>query len=745
MILSARRVAVTTVGILFTSLLLPAADFYVSPNGSDASPGSLKKPFKTFEKACGMLNPGDRCFLREGVYLETLVPKGSGKDGAPISFRNYKDERAVISGGEVLSGWKHEGNGVYSAALPWSLDDRNQFFADGVMLHEATWPALGERPLFHPNRAITKGGSENTLVCEEIPGTAADWKGAQLWCAGGSSWICWTSIVKSYDPEAHKLTFEPKQSRHWYVPRRGNAFVLRGVRYALQKPGQWHYDGETKRVHLIPPAGTSMDRLTITAKRRNYAVDLSGLSHVHLKGIQFVAAGLNTDDKSSHLVLDGLKGSYVEHSYVRDRSEQYGVILKGSNNLLVNSELSYSSSSVLVTGGSDNRIINCYIRHGGYAGLWKGTVKLKGRRVVFSHNTVSHAGRDLINTHGLMESLVQYNDVSDAGWLTDDLGMFYGHNTDFANTEFCYNYVHDNRAHRFAPAIYFDHLSANALIHHNLVRGCRSDPVRVNNPSYGMIVFNNSALHSGTTRTFDHSKREDLSFCRYMDNIFNARFRLPSNATVTNNVVNNDPPYVDAAKGDLRLKEPLGKNVGAVPFGGKLFSTGCDLNKPPNPLPRYKPADFPFVNKIRNSCFEFGSLEGWERTGAGNASLVKGNGWGNDFARGTSQPTGTMRHELKLGPGKDGVAQVISGLIPGGTYILSAWVRVSDASEKVRLGVKGYGGKEATLESTVNGWTRKDITFTVGPDVKRATVYLEKMTPGDGNAWGDNFILQLQE
>jgi hypothetical protein len=731
--------------IVFASSLLNAADFYVSPAGSDDNPGSMGKPFKTLARVCIEIKPGDTCFLREGNYLETLAPLKSGTEGAPIVFRSYKGELAVISGLEAVNGWKDEGKGVYSAAMTWSLDDRNQFFADGQMLHEATWPALGDKPLFHPIRAVVKAGSENTLLCDEIPGTAEDWKGAELWCAGGASWICWTANVESYDSAAHKLTFSPKQSRHWYVPRKGNAFVLRGARYALQKPGQWHFDAGTKRLFVIPPAGTSMEKFTVTAKRRNYAIDLSGRSYIHLKDIDFVGAGLRSDEKSSHLVLDGLKGSYVEHCYVKDCSKQYGVMLKGYNNLLVNSELSYSSSSVLVTGGFDNRVINCFIHHGGYAGLWNGTIKLTGRRVVFSHNTVRHAGRDLINTHGLMESLVQYNDVSDAGWLTDDLGMFYGHNTDFANTEFCYNYVHDNRAHRFAPAIYFDHLSNNALIHHNLIRDCRSDPVRINNPSYGMMVFNNSAWKTGSIGTFDHSKRGDLSFSRYYNNIFNEKFRLPQNAKLYNNVVERDPPYVDAAAGDLRLKEARGRGVGAIAAGGTHFKTGCDLENPPTPLPVYERADFPFVNRIRNSCFEFGSLESWTKTGEGNASIVGGNGWGNNFARGTPLPTGTMKHELKLGPGRDGVRQRVMGLVPGGKYVLSTWLRVSGEDEIVRLGIKEYGGKEIVMDSSSLGWTRKDITFTVGPSAEEATVFLEKVTEAGGSAWGDNFIVQFQD
>ena len=55
--------------------------------------------------------------------------------------------------------------------MPWSLDDGNQVFHDGNMLTEACWPNPGEHAYFHPVRAVASGGSENTLVCKDIPGS----------------------------------------------------------------------------------------------------------------------------------------------------------------------------------------------------------------------------------------------------------------------------------------------------------------------------------------------------------------------------------------------------------------------------------------------------------------------------------------------------------------------------------------------------------------------------------------------
>jgi hypothetical protein len=720
---------------------LSAAEYFVSPNGSDTNPGTRQSPFATLEKASSILKPGDTCYLREGVYREVLRPQSSGQDGAKITFSNWKNEKPLISGADRVSGWKDEGNNVYSASMPWTLSDDDQIFTNGKMLSEACWPDPGENLLFQPRRAVASSGSETTLVCRQIPGPEHAWKGARLRCAGGSAWICWTSTVTAYDADSHKLTFKQPRGT-WYTPRKGNLFSLRGVRRALQAPGQWLYDREKARLLLIPPKGKSINSLTVEAKRRTDAIDLSGRSHIRIRGIEFRAAGIRTDKNSSHIVLEKLKGRYVSHSNIKDVSSGSGVLLFGNDILLLSCDLGYSSSSVVNVKGRDNRIINCYIHHGGYGGLWRGTVSLSGRRVVFSHNTVRHAGRDLVNTHGLMESLVQYNDVSEAGWLTKDLGMFYGHNTDFANTVFHHNLVHDNHAEHCAMGIYFDHLSHNAIVHHNVVWNVGMDPIRFNNPSYCNLVFNNTCSNTGNVGTFDHSKRNDLFASRYFNNIFNKQINLPSHVAIYDNEIAEKPEFAKSDAMDFRLKSPRGKLIGAYAPDRKLWQAGCDPDNPPDPLPVYRPPRIIWMNMVRNASFEYGTLEGWRKTDLSRATLVKGNGWGNSvFGGGKTHATGTSKYELRLGPGRDGVSQLIKGLTPETTYTLSAWLRVSDKSETVVLGVKQHGAAEAAVSCTSTEWARRSIDFTTGPKATQATIYLLKSAEQQGHAWADNVTL----
>ena len=78
---------------------LPAADYYISPAGLDANPGSLAQPWQSFAHAVPQLAAGDTLHLRAGIYAERLIVIGkSGTAVAPVVIRPYQNEAAVIDG-----------------------------------------------------------------------------------------------------------------------------------------------------------------------------------------------------------------------------------------------------------------------------------------------------------------------------------------------------------------------------------------------------------------------------------------------------------------------------------------------------------------------------------------------------------------------------------------------------------------------------------------------------------------------
>jgi len=740
---------------------------YVSPDGNDKWSGRLPAartdrtdgPFRTLKRASGAVGPGDTCFIRKGLYRETLRPARSGRRGQAITFRNYENERAVISGADSITGWKRGGAGVYIAGAPWDLKDGNQVFADGRMLSQARWPDTAAA-LLKPVRARAQAGTSNTLTDPKLTGPDHAWKGALLWCAGGSEWICWTARVTAYNAKTHTLTFDRKQTKGWYRPRKGNPYVLMGVRRALDAGGEWWLDTAGRRLHLRPPDGKAPETLDIAFKHRTDAIDLSARTHIRIVGLHFRAAGIRTDKASSNIVLRGLRGSYVAHSYEKDISGKSGVLIHGKRIDVSGCEFAFSSGSVVDMRGSDNRLVNCYIHDGNYGAKWRGTLAAAGRRHVIAYNTIRHSGRDLVNVHGLTESLIEYNDLSEAGWLTSDLGMIYGHNTDFGNTEIRYNLVHDNHAPACNMGIYFDHLSHNVIVHHNVVWNVRRDPIRINNPSYNNLVYHNTCWGTGPITTFDHSRRNDLLGTRYHNNILNAPIRLPKHVPVTHNIVSKAPALVDPARRNFALRPESkardaglviggmaagdGKpDIGALEFGKRPWKAGHDFSRSAPPASVLKRPTIGYMNLVRNACFELPTLEGWTKTGARKAQLTPGNGWGNNFGSGKAHATGTSKRELRLGGGADGVEQTVTGLHPKTRYTLSVWLRVSDKKGSISLGVRNFGGKEVSASTSSTAWVRKTVTFETGPTARGVVVTLKKTSSGPGYAWCDNVAIPL--
>ena len=119
---------------------------------------------------------------------------------------------------------------------------------------------------------------------------------------------------------------------------------------------------------------------------------------------------------------------------------------------------------------------------------------------------------------------------------------------------------------------------------------------------------------------------------------------------------------------------------------------------------------------IINPGFEQGTT-GW--TLSGSAAVVNYN-----------QRSGFDTLRMNGGPGD--AQQVITGLTPNTTYMLSGWDRVSYPSAVARLGVKNYGGAETWADNSGTGYTQKLVTFTTGPASTQATIYFSK--PVNGNA-----------
>ncbi len=91
--------------------VLSAKKYYVSTTGSDGNPGTIDRPWATWDKAFSskLILPGDTVYFRGGVYYlepsEAFGPKTerSGIKGSPIYYLNYPGEKPILDGDRVTT------------------------------------------------------------------------------------------------------------------------------------------------------------------------------------------------------------------------------------------------------------------------------------------------------------------------------------------------------------------------------------------------------------------------------------------------------------------------------------------------------------------------------------------------------------------------------------------------------------------------------------------------------------------
>jgi hypothetical protein len=140
--------AALAVLLTFVTGRVPAAIFYVAPNGNGAWSGTLSQPNATVSdgpfatvvrardavrslKTRGPVKEPVTVFLREGVYRVPsaieFTPDDSGTETTPITYAAMKGEHPVISGGRPITGWQKGEGQIWKVAVP-GVKDRQWYF-----------------------------------------------------------------------------------------------------------------------------------------------------------------------------------------------------------------------------------------------------------------------------------------------------------------------------------------------------------------------------------------------------------------------------------------------------------------------------------------------------------------------------------------------------------------------------------------------------------------------------------------
>ncbi|MBD3392005.1 MAG: hypothetical protein GF418_08025 [Chitinivibrionales bacterium] len=178
----------------------------------DQGPGTADRPFQTISAGVARLKPGDTLSIKAGVYREAVDVTVSGTKDAPITIQAAEGEHVVVTGADLVKGWKRFDNPDnkpvwrISPFKPWTTFSYNPYKGHG----------RGEGPqLVFDNRLMDEAPSLDDLgvasfyVDRSGDGAIYFWappgRSSEFVTAEGAEW--WDSPVNaaSEDPNEHQV------------------------------------------------------------------------------------------------------------------------------------------------------------------------------------------------------------------------------------------------------------------------------------------------------------------------------------------------------------------------------------------------------------------------------------------------------------------------------------------------------------------------------------------------------------
>ena len=410
--------------------------FYVSANGKDTWSGKLAEPnadgtdgpFATLEHARDAMRSSDidTTYVREGTYHLTKTLELTALDNGH-SFRNYPGEKPVLSGGEVVTGFTNEGNGVYSAKLSKATD--LDLVIGGVRQHLAE---KGQIDSAHPETsgwyfADAGSGGPSGWAIRYHSGdiTSADLApGTRIQVMDAERLSDTLTDVVSIDDVTRQIILKNGASLPF---TEGTTYKLLNNAAFVDQAGEFAWRASDGRLVFKPadPAHVAQDGVEVP--RLGTLIRLKGSSDVTVEGLGFT----NTTTGGNALELTGASGNHIGNNSFVNVGTAIKLTAGSSHNLVGGNTLDHLAVNGIDLDGRSNAntIYANDISHVGE--VRKGVAGIIGTGVddnVISNNDVDSSARYGISlknwdsTNINHNNVIQYNHVTNTGLETADGG-----------------------------------------------------------------------------------------------------------------------------------------------------------------------------------------------------------------------------------------------------------------------------------------------------------------------------------
>ena len=312
-----------------------ATEFFVSPKGDDANPGSLARPFATLERAqraARLVNGREpvTVSLRAGTYYlpETFVltAADSGTTDAPVLYRAYGDEEAVVSGGLRLDlRWEPYRDGIMKARVPAGLTT-DQLFVNGERQPMARYPN------FDSDQRIFNGYAPDAFSVERAA-RWADPRGGYIHAMHRHMWGDYHYRITGKKADG-TVAYEGGWQNNRQMGMHAKYRFVENIFEELDAPGEWFLDGKTSTLYFYPPAGMDLNGATVEAVRLRHLIEFKGTAQ---HPVRFVT-------------LEGLTFRHAARTFMDNKEP-----------LLRSDWTTYRGAALFINGAEDCTIEDCFI------------------------------------------------------------------------------------------------------------------------------------------------------------------------------------------------------------------------------------------------------------------------------------------------------------------------------------------------------------------------------------------------
>ena len=595
------------------SLTDKKADFYVSTKGNDNWSGTLSEPneagtdgpFATIQRAqkavrilksitflpkkkaldkryVGSQHPFGTgrdilILIREGIYspdstlvfqaedggerVETELPTGAFEyhqlKDYYVTYASYPGEKAEISGGKPISGWRRSSGAKWQVQL--GSEEVNELFANGKRQTLARSPNQG---YFY-----TDGQPTDPASFHFRPGDLKEWK--ELSSNRITMTVRWGAIHSSLvrvDEKKHLAFLKDPDEGLLNVPPK---YFVENMEALLDTAGEWFFDNRTKLLSYIPDTGIdNPNRALIQLPKIAGLVRAEGTREKPIRNLRLFHLAFSTTTPGDRSTLD--------FSYAKNCEVIGNIIENTSQTAIYFGQGSYHN---LIDRNTIRNITGCGISVLGVPQPEQWADLVSDNRVTRNEISDLRPAMIGIRTANALRTTIARNYITNTGSYGITVGSWPNvEETSDGSHLVEYNHVSfTNMARDDEGAIAVYGLSPGSIVRENLIHDVKP---AATNENVGLFLQNMASGWSITGNILYGLKQAEMKLCAaYLENNVYADNHLIERPVVEpEKIIEGIPNFIYH---DLQIVAPEGLKTGSsILVKANVLNTGSTGNQP---------------------------------------------------------------------------------------------------------------------------------------------------------------------